>query len=274
MYTGHFFSVPGTRLVTDLHIDNIAISCNTSLVASSPPSVSWLAVWTSCVICPEKCWVVVKTFARSCNVWEGVELLWDTLDYLALTRNHTWLVLSCSRTSPAVCKAPLIHCCPKLLLPPLSVLSHLHGSTRSGLVPRPHFCLAKVVWAQHYTRTWNTMSPWSQPNEGLDCRQDWKHTFSVIRSCGRCTHFTRPCFFLPYLQHDSIKKGVELLSKAYTLDSTNPMVLNHLANHFFFKKVRNYCSWPSLCYSHVSISTLSDSFVASKPRLFISDFVS
>ena len=38
-------------------------------------------------------------------------------------------------------------------------------------------------------------------------------------------------------QHDSIKKGVELLSKAYTIDSTNPMVLNHLANHFFFKKV-------------------------------------
>ena len=42
-------------------------------------------------------------------------------------------------------------------------------------------------------------------------------------------------------QHDSIKKGVELLSKAYTIDSTNPMVLNHLANHFFFKKV----SWSS-----------------------------
>ncbi|XP_011403140.1 PREDICTED: RNA polymerase-associated protein CTR9 homolog [Amphimedon queenslandica] len=37
-------------------------------------------------------------------------------------------------------------------------------------------------------------------------------------------------------QHDSIKRGVELLSKAYTIDSVNPMVLNHLANHFFFKK--------------------------------------
>ncbi|XP_070564627.1 RNA polymerase-associated protein CTR9 homolog [Ptychodera flava] len=33
-----------------------------------------------------------------------------------------------------------------------------------------------------------------------------------------------------------IKKGVQLLSKAYTIDSSNPMVLNHLANHFFFKK--------------------------------------
>lgn len=39
-------------------------------------------------------------------------------------------------------------------------------------------------------------------------------------------------------QHpDDIRKGVQMLSKAYTIDSTNPMVLNHLANHFFFKKV-------------------------------------
>ncbi|XP_052800523.1 RNA polymerase-associated protein CTR9 homolog isoform X2 [Mya arenaria] len=35
---------------------------------------------------------------------------------------------------------------------------------------------------------------------------------------------------------ESIKNGVQLLSKAYTIDSTNPMVLNHLANHFFYKK--------------------------------------
>uniref|UniRef100_A0A8C5QGL7 RNA polymerase-associated protein CTR9 homolog n=1 Tax=Leptobrachium leishanense TaxID=445787 RepID=A0A8C5QGL7_9ANUR len=35
---------------------------------------------------------------------------------------------------------------------------------------------------------------------------------------------------------DSIKNGVQLLSKAYTIDASNPMVLNHLANHFFFKK--------------------------------------
>ena len=40
--------------------------------------------------------------------------------------------------------------------------------------------------------------------------------------------------------HDAIKNGVQLLSKAYTIDSTNPMVLNHLANHFFYKKVRPY----------------------------------
>ncbi|XP_063981062.1 RNA polymerase-associated protein CTR9 homolog [Diachasmimorpha longicaudata] len=37
-------------------------------------------------------------------------------------------------------------------------------------------------------------------------------------------------------QPESIRTGVQMLSKAYTIDSTNPMVLNHLANHFFFKK--------------------------------------
>lgn len=37
-------------------------------------------------------------------------------------------------------------------------------------------------------------------------------------------------------QPDDIKSGVQMLSKAYTIDATNPMVLNHLANHFFFKK--------------------------------------
>ncbi|KAK9885237.1 hypothetical protein WA026_010740, partial [Henosepilachna vigintioctopunctata] len=37
-------------------------------------------------------------------------------------------------------------------------------------------------------------------------------------------------------QPDSIRTGVQMLSKAYTIDSSNPMVLNHLANHFFFKK--------------------------------------
>lgn len=40
---------------------------------------------------------------------------------------------------------------------------------------------------------------------------------------------------------DSIKNGVQLLSRAYTIDPSNPMVLNHLANHFFFKKV---LCWP------------------------------
>lgn len=37
-------------------------------------------------------------------------------------------------------------------------------------------------------------------------------------------------------QSDDIRTGVQMLSKAYTTDSTNSMVLNHLANHFFFKK--------------------------------------
>lgn len=35
---------------------------------------------------------------------------------------------------------------------------------------------------------------------------------------------------------DNIKLGVNMLSKAYAIDSTNPMVLSHLSNHFFFKK--------------------------------------
>ncbi|EDV28497.1 uncharacterized protein TRIADDRAFT_19990 [Trichoplax adhaerens] len=35
---------------------------------------------------------------------------------------------------------------------------------------------------------------------------------------------------------ESIRNGVDLLSRAYTIDQTNAMVLNHLANHFFYKK--------------------------------------
>jgi hypothetical protein len=37
---------------------------------------------------------------------------------------------------------------------------------------------------------------------------------------------------------ESIRNGVIKLSHAYQSDPQNPMVLNHLANHFFFKKVR------------------------------------
>lgn len=40
---------------------------------------------------------------------------------------------------------------------------------------------------------------------------------------------------------DCIKDGVQMLSTAYRIDSTNAMVLNHLANHFFFKKVHSIC---------------------------------
>ena len=35
------------------------------------------------------------------------------------------------------------------------------------------------------------------------------------------------------------RDGVQKLSRAYGIDSQNPMVLNHLANHFFFKKDYN-----------------------------------
>ncbi|EDW69381.1 RNA polymerase-associated protein CTR9 homolog [Drosophila virilis] len=41
---------------------------------------------------------------------------------------------------------------------------------------------------------------------------------------------------LNQLEPESNKLGVQMLSKAYTIDNANPMVLNHLANHFFFKK--------------------------------------
>ena len=38
---------------------------------------------------------------------------------------------------------------------------------------------------------------------------------------------------------ESVKAGVQMLSKAYAIDPSNAMVLNHLANHFFFKKDYN-----------------------------------
>ena len=37
----------------------------------------------------------------------------------------------------------------------------------------------------------------------------------------------------------SIRDGIELLSKAYKYDSIQPLVLVHLANHFFFKNDMN-----------------------------------
>ncbi len=37
-------------------------------------------------------------------------------------------------------------------------------------------------------------------------------------------------------ERDSIREGVKKLTKAYSIENSNPMVLNHLANHFFFKK--------------------------------------
>ena len=39
-----------------------------------------------------------------------------------------------------------------------------------------------------------------------------------------------------YVSLLKIRDGVQKLSKAYGIDPQNPMVLNHLANHFFFKK--------------------------------------
>ena len=46
---------------------------------------------------------------------------------------------------------------------------------------------------------------------------------------------------------ENIRRGVQMLSKAYNIDSTNPMVLNHLGNHFFFKQV---CARNLSCDEH------------------------
>ena len=75
---------------------------------------------------------------NSCEIMQQLGHLWDALDHYALTcsstsptlpHSRTLLLLTCCRTSPAVWKPPLIHCQSELLLS-LSVLSHLHGSTR------------------------------------------------------------------------------------------------------------------------------------------------
>ena len=39
-------------------------------------------------------------------------------------------------------------------------------------------------------------------------------------------------------ESDTIHSRVQLLFRTYTVDSTNPIVLYYLTNHFFFKKVR------------------------------------
>lgn len=39
------------------------------------------------------------------------------------------------------------------------------------------------------------------------------------------------------LEQEAIRRGVESLGRAYQIEQENPVVLNHLANHFFYKKV-------------------------------------
>lgn len=41
------------------------------------------------------------------------------------------------------------------------------------------------------------------------------------------------------LEQEAIRRGVESLGRAYQIEQENPVVLNHLANHFFYKKVCN-----------------------------------
>ena len=44
---------------------------------------------------------------------------------------------------------------------------------------------------------------------------------------------------------DSVKTSMELLRDAYLEDQSNPMALNHLANHFFWRgdmeRVKDFC---------------------------------
>jgi len=44
-----------------------------------------------------------------------------------------------------------------------------------------------------------------------------------------------------------IKLGVNMFSKAYAIDSTNPMVLNHLSNHLFYKRDYTRCEYFARC---------------------------
>ncbi|XP_062433607.1 RNA polymerase-associated protein CTR9 homolog isoform X2 [Rhea pennata] len=65
-----------------------------------------------------------------------------------------------------------------------------------------------------------------------------KHAFPSTRKITEepLPTIRKHCAPIRDVQADSIKNGVQLLSRAYTIDPSNPMVLNHLANHFFFKK--------------------------------------
>lgn len=41
-----------------------------------------------------------------------------------------------------------------------------------------------------------------------------------------------------HTQPEAIKEGIERLMVAYKADQKNPMVLNYMADHFFYRKVR------------------------------------
>jgi len=58
---------------------------------------------------------------------------------------------------------------------------------------------------------------------------------------------------------DDTKLGVKILSKAYDIDATNTMVLNHLSNHLFFKK--DYAN-SELLASHALQNTENDAMRA------------
>ena len=65
---------------------------------------------------------------------------------------------------------------------------------------------------------------------------------------------------------ESIRNGVMKLSRAYQHDPQNPMVLNHLANRFFFKKVffffrDDFSIDRSICLGLYTCSTISNACI-------------
>src|SRR4051812_16166503 len=64
-----------------------------------------------------------------------------------------------------------------------------------------------------------------------------------------------------------IKHGIKSFSRAYQLEPENPMVLNHLANHFFFKDVSCFTY-----YLHLALGRLSMKKVRNCQRSIFSTF--
>lgn len=50
------------------------------------------------------------------------------------------------------------------------------------------------------------------------------------------------------LDAEGIQNGVQSLGRAYQIDQENPVVLNHLANHFFYRNVRTSLIIVFLCF--------------------------
>lgn len=92
----------------------------------------------------------------------------------------------------------------------------------------------------------------SNPNCPADVRLGLAHCFLKLGNIEKaCSSFERTLELDPKCMgalvglaimklnsecYSDIKIGITLMSEAYKIDPTNPSVLNHLSNHFFFKK--------------------------------------